>query len=125
LKPPLNVRWASFSDVSLFMTRYVTDVLWEANPANDPIAVITKYRIYRQDVSGGSAVFQICAETDGSTFFWRDVKVKSADQFVYIVTAMDDAGHESPLSGASMEAIDRFPKNGGRNFPARPPLIKR
>jgi PKD repeat protein len=99
IKPPLNVRWASFTDSSLFMTRTVTDVQWDANPANDAIAEIAKYRVFRKPAVETGASYQLCGETDGATFLWRDTDVETAGQYAYAVTAMDAAGHESSAPG--------------------------
>jgi len=109
IKPPLNIRWESFEDSSLFMTRVVTDVQWEANPANASIAEIVKYRVFRKAVGVGGATYQLCGETDGATFLWRDTDVEAAGQFAYIVTAMDAAGHESSAPG--LTAMDKFEKS--------------
>jgi hypothetical protein len=94
---PLNVHWQTFVDESLFLTRYITEVYWDKNPANDAIAVIVKYRIYRKDADDADAVFQPYAEVDGNTYNYRDSKVKGKDQLLYAVTALDGLGHESPL----------------------------
>jgi PKD repeat protein len=101
IKPPLNVRWESFTDASLFMTRTVTDVNWEANPANEAIAVIVKYRVFRKPADNPGASFQLCGETDGATFMWRDTDVDEPGRYIYAVTAMDAAGHESSAPTAT------------------------
>jgi PKD repeat protein len=126
LKPPLNIRWESFTDVSLFMTRVVTDVRWEANAANEAIAAIAKYRIYRRSVNDQASGFQFCGETDGSAVFWRDTKVQTVNQYVYAVTARDAEGHESPLAASASQARDRVVRGSGRSaVPSRSPRIKR
>jgi PKD repeat protein len=126
LKPPLNLRWESFTDVSLFMTRVVTDVRWEANPANEAVAAIAKYRIYRRPVNDPASGFQFCGETDGTAVFWRDTKVQTANQHVYAVTARDAEGHESPLAASASIARDRGVRGSGRvSLPTRPARIKR
>jgi hypothetical protein len=126
LKPPLNVRWESFTDVSLFMTRVVTDIKWEANPANEAVAAIAKYRIYRRSVNDQASGFQFCGETDGAAVFWRDTKVQTASQYVYAVTARDAEGHESPLGSSALAARDRGVRGSGRSaVPSRSPRIKR
>ncbi|MCX6566534.1 MAG: PKD domain-containing protein [Candidatus Aminicenantes bacterium] len=101
MQAPLNIRWESFSDVSLFQSRVVTDVQWDANPANDAIAPVVKYRVFRKKTAEAAAAFRLTAETDGSTFFWRDDDVTTAGQYVYTVTSMDAAGHESLMPSAS------------------------
>ena len=109
IKPPLNIRWESFEDSSLFMTRIVTDVQWEANPANASIAEIVKYRVFRKAAGVSGALYQLCGETDGATFIWRDTDAEAAGQFTYTVTAMDAAGHESSAPG--LTAAEKFEKS--------------
>ncbi|MHB8054336.1 MAG: PKD domain-containing protein [Candidatus Aminicenantales bacterium] len=117
IKPPLNVRWESFTDSSLFMTRTVTDVKWDANPANDAIAEITKYRVFRKAADVTGAAYQLCGETDGATFLWRDTDVQAAGQYAYAVTAMDAAGHESSARGLTSAGIPR--KSGSEGIVSR------
>ena len=115
LQAPLNIHWESFADDSLFLSRVVTDVQWEANPANDAIAEIVKYRVFRKEAAEAGAAYQLAAETDGSTFFWRDTDVEAAGQYVYAVTSMDAAGHESlmPNPSSSQNTRPRRPSQGG------------
>lgn len=103
MRPPLNVRWESFTDVSLFQTRTVTDVAWEHNPANDDVAPVARYRIYRKP-AGSSEAFLICGEAEGSAVLWRDTDTAAAGAFAYAVTAVDAEGHESALSSAAETA---------------------
>jgi len=98
---PLNVAWKSFTDESLFMSRTVTEITWAANPNNDAIATIAKYRIYRKKTSDEDAAYNVYVEVDASTFKYLDLKVDSANEYVYAVSAIDSVGHESPLSGTS------------------------
>jgi PKD repeat protein len=114
LQAPLNIRWESFSDVSLFQSRIVTDVQWEANPANDAIAPIVKYRVFRKEATDASAAYRLTAETDASTFFWRDDDVTTAGQYVYTVTSMDAAGHESLMPSGS--AANSQKRRSGRRL---------
>ena len=102
---PLNVTWKSFTDESLFMSRTVTDITWAANPGNDTIAPIVKYRIYRKNPSEDDAVYKAYAEVDSNTFAYRDQKVSAPNQYVYAVSAIDGQGHESPLGGAPNNTV--------------------
>lgn len=110
LQPPLNVRWESFVDESLFQTRVVTDVQWQANPANEAIAPIVKYRVFRKKPEADAAAYQLAAETDGTTFFWRDTGVTEAGRYVYLVKSVDAAGHESLMPDeAASNALGKTP----------------
>ena len=101
LYAPLNVAWQSYTDESLFQSRTVTDVTWAANPANDEIAPIIKYRVYRKKPSDDDATFKAYAEVSSSTFAYRDTRVSAPNLYSYAVSSIDAAGHESPLSGTS------------------------
>jgi hypothetical protein len=126
LFPPLNVTWQSFTDESLFMSRTVTDVSWAANPANDAIAPIVKYRIYRENPSDDDPVYAAYAEVDASTFTYRDLKVSAPNIYVYAVSAIDGQGHESPLGGAPNNTVseqDAKAKIAIRNALAKSPIV--
>jgi len=98
------------------MTRYVTDVTWEKNPANDAIAAIAKYRVYRKRLDDDDGAFAAVAETNPETFFWRDTKISGTDQYFYAVTALDAAGHESPLTSAqTADELDAEARRHARN----------
>lgn len=103
---PLNVRWESHTDESLFLTRTVNEIAWEPNPRNDDIAAIVIYRVYRKKIDEDDAVYKAVAETDGDTFVYRDSNVSGPGLYVYSVSALDAAGHESPLSGTATTAAD-------------------
>jgi len=103
---PLNVQWESHTDESLFMTRTVNEITWERDPRNDEITVIIKYRIYRKKTGEDNAVYKAVADTDGNTFVYRDFKVSGPGMFIYAVSALDAAGHESPLSGTANATAD-------------------
>lgn len=115
LEPPLNVAWKTVKDESLFMTRYITDVTWAKNPANDAIAAIAKYRIYRKKIDDDEAVFAAVADTDVNTFFWRDTKISGTGQYAYAVSVLDADGHESPLSsGTTADGLDAEARRDAR-----------
>jgi fibronectin type 3 domain-containing protein len=87
------------------MSRTVTDITWSANPANDAIAPILKYRIYRKKPSDDDAYYAAYAEVSAGTFSYRDRKVSAPNTYVYGVSAIDAAGHESPLGGAPNNSV--------------------
>jgi len=109
MRPPLNVRWESFSDVSLFQIRTVTDVTWEHNPANAEVAPVAKYRVFRR-AAGTDDPFILCGETGGAAVFWRDTNVDAPGRFNYAVSATDAEGHESPLSSLAGSAVSPIGK---------------
>ena len=66
------------------------DLSWD--PSTDDVGV-TGYRVYR----GNTPV----ATTGGTVTTWADTGVRAATSYTYEVTALDDAGHESPRSPAA------------------------
>lgn len=102
LRPPLNISWTVHADESLFQTRYVTEVSWEKNPANDAFGVqVVLYRIYRKKSSESNNAFRSIGEVAGDTYRYMDKKAGGKDSYAYTVTALDNKGHESPISGAA------------------------
>lgn len=96
---PLDVAWTAHVDRSLFQTRVVNQVAWAHNPANDAVAAITKYRVYRKRLDLDDSAFAAIGEVDGTVFSYSDTKVSAGATYAYAVTSLDAAGHESPLSG--------------------------
>lgn len=101
LVPPLNIHWETFVDQSLFQSRFITEVHWEKNPRNDEIALIVLYRIYRKKTQESSAHYEFIGDVNAETFLFKDVNVKNKDMYDYTVTAVDNAGHESPIEETS------------------------
>lgn len=101
LYQPLNIRWATRTDQSLFLTRYVTDVNWDRNPANDEIAAIVKYRVYRKGSTQSDLSYKCVAELAGNVLIYRDTSVEGVNLYAYTVTSVDAAGHESPINAAN------------------------
>ena len=93
VNPPLNVRWQTFVDESIFMTRYVTEVSWDRNPENDRYSII-RYNIYRKNNEEGGG-WNYIGQTTADVFNYRDTDVKQRDIYAYSVTAVDVQGHES------------------------------
>jgi len=97
LYAPLSVAWSSHVDRGLFQSRTVNQVTWAHNPANDAVAAVTRYRIYRKrtDTDG---TYEAIGEVEGTVFLYNDTKLVSGATYVYAVTSLDAEGHESPLS---------------------------
>jgi PKD repeat protein len=102
LRPPLNINWSTHADESLFQTRYVTEVTWERNAANDALGVqVVLYRIYRKKTSEGNNAYRVIGEVAGDIYRFMDKDAGANNIYGYTVTGLDNAGHESPLSGAA------------------------
>jgi PKD repeat protein len=93
VNPPLNVRWQTFVDESVFLTRYVTEVTWERNPANDRYNIVQQ-NIYRKNNEEGGS-WKYIGRTTADVFNYRDTDVKQKDVYAYSVTVIDAQGHES------------------------------
>ncbi len=99
---PLNIRWQTHVDQSLFQTRYVTEVNWDKNPQNDQIgAQIVLYRIYRKKIAELYTSLVPIADVAGDIYRYLDTKAGGKDLYTYTITAIDNQGHESPITDAS------------------------
>jgi PKD repeat protein len=97
---PLNIAWQTHADESLFQTRYVTQVTWERNPANDALGVqIVTYRVFRKKIGESDTFYRAISETSGDTYLYVD-KDSGKDTYEYTVTGRDNQGHESPIGAA-------------------------
>jgi PKD repeat protein len=94
---PLNIRWETVADRALFHARYITDVRWERNPANDSIATIVGFRIYRKRSEEASTAYRLVEELNAGIYTYRDYDVGGIGLYTYTVTAVDSQGHESPI----------------------------
>jgi PKD repeat protein len=102
--PPLNISWTKHLDESLLLSRYVTEVTWQKNPENDALGnQVTLYRIYRKRSTEGNNAYTLVGEVTASTYLFIDTDpyASGKDTFSYTVTAVDNQGHESPISAAA------------------------
>lgn len=100
---PLNIRWSTHADESLFQTSTVTEVTWERNPANDALgAQITLYRIYRKLSSENDSAYIAIGEVAGAMYRFIDRMMVANVSYTYAVTALDNQGHESPIAGQAV-----------------------
>jgi PKD repeat protein len=125
LYPPKNVSWEWVTDQSLFQVRYGYKVTWAANPANDSIATITKYRVWRRNE--GDDNWKLLGDVQASApLQYNDLglKLEDRDNFVYSAQAVDAQGHVSEV-GAKAQSVGLAPAGPIRviNSPTR--IIKR
>jgi hypothetical protein len=120
---PLAVDWSTHTDRSMFQSRTVNEVTWAYNPANDAVAAITKYRVYRKRTDVDDQAYASIVEVDGTIFAYRDTKVATGATYVYAVSSLDAAGHESPLSsegdGHTAEETDARDRSKSVLIPVR------
>jgi PKD repeat protein len=98
---PLDIRWQTQVDESLFQSRYVTKVEWSSNPQNNGITQIVGYRIYRKATQDPITAYGPIKDVDSQTFSYLDMDVKGKDLYTYTVTALDNQGHESAILSTS------------------------
>jgi PKD repeat protein len=109
---PLNIRWQTHVDESLFQTRYVTEVNWDRNPQNDQLGVqIVLYRIYRKKTAEIYNAFVPIAEVAGDVYRYLDTKAGGKDLYTYTITAIDNQGHESPITEGSFNQRTNIKEN--------------
>lgn len=113
---PLNIRWQTHVDESLFQTRYVTEVNWDRNPQNDQLCdqlgtQIVLYRIYRKKTAELYTVFIPIAEVAGDIYRYMDTKAGGKDLYTYTITAIDNQGHESPITAGSFSQRTNIKEN--------------
>ncbi len=70
-------------------------LMWEAPPAVPGVSVVG-YNVYRSTTSGNQFV-KIASRVPGPPY--EDRLVVSGRTYFYVVTALDQAGHESRFSG--------------------------
>lgn len=98
---PLNIRWETFKDESMFLTRYIVNVKWEKNPSNNEIAEVVLYRIYRKENHADPASFKYIGKVGAQIFTYDDYDIEKKDKYSYTVTSVDSQGHESPIVSSS------------------------
>jgi PKD repeat protein len=116
LLQPLNIRWQTHVDESLFQTRYVTEVSWDRNPQNDQICnqlgiQIIRYRIWRRKTAEPYASYELKGEVAGDIYRYLDTKAGSSGLYTYTVTAVDNQGHESPITAGSFSQRTNIKEN--------------
>ncbi|MFZ2055620.1 MAG: PKD domain-containing protein [Candidatus Aminicenantales bacterium] len=98
---PLNIRWETHQDESLFQTRSVNEVIWERNPANDSLGVqIILHRIWRKKTGESDLAFKLIGELTSDVYSYTDKDAGSDNTYIYTVTVRDNQGHESPIVGS-------------------------
>ena len=98
---PLNIRWDTFNDNSMFQTRYIAVIKWEKNPNNNNIAEVVLYRIYRKENHANPASFKPIGSVYAHIFTYDDYYTGEKDKYSYTVTSVDGQGHESPIDYSS------------------------
>ena len=76
-------------------------LMWEAPPAGPGVSVVG-YNVYRSTTSGKEFV-KIASRVPGPPY--EDRLVVSGQTYFYVVTTLDQAGHESRFSGEIQATI--------------------
>jgi fibronectin type 3 domain-containing protein len=74
---------------------------WNATPANGGVPV-ARYNVYRSTISGGPFV-KIASQVPGPPY--EDRLTASGRTYFYVVTTLDQAGHESRFSDEARAII--------------------
>jgi PKD repeat protein len=99
LAQPINIRWESHVDESLFFTRYVNEIKWDPNPLNSSSGVqIVLHRIWRKNVGEPNSAYKVIGEVTANVYSYQDKDVKGKNLHTYTVTVVDSQGNESPIS---------------------------
>lgn len=114
---PLNIRWETHKDESLFQVRYVNQVSWDRNPANDSLGVqISRHRIWRKKAGESDYAYQPIGEVAGDVYSYLDSDAGSETSYVYTVTAGDTQGHESPIVSGGAGSVPAQPSREFRSL---------
>jgi PKD repeat protein len=99
LAQPINIRWETHVDESLFLTRYVNEVKWDPNPLNTSAGVtIVLQRVWRKMAGEPNSAFKAVAEVTANVYSYMDKDVKGKNLHAYTVTVIDSQGNESPIA---------------------------
>jgi PKD repeat protein len=98
--PPVNVKVTRALNRTAFYVNYINMVTWDENPGNAGLFTVAKYRIYRKTQAAAETGFTLIGEVSAGTKEFVDQGFSSAQEaedYVYMVTAVDDAGNESDI----------------------------
>ena len=100
---PSNVKVQTVTNKALLYHEYINIITWEANPANQGLFSITKYRIYRKKKTEDDNRFQLIQEVDAQVFEIMERQFSSqndAGQYAYGIAAVDTNGIEGLIGTA-------------------------
>jgi hypothetical protein len=108
--PPVAVAVKKINHEGLILQEYKSEISWRANPRNQGLFDIVKYRIYRKDKNQGSAYVYL-DEIAANIFTYYDSGFSSKterNKYIYSVVGVDIAGRES-TKGEALVADDISP----------------
>jgi len=97
--PPINVSLKREINRSLFRKEAFHTLSWSSNPENIGLTIID-YRIYRKKAGQGDGSYQMIGTVSGNTFIYVDKYLDISDSFVYVITSVENSGHESEMSSS-------------------------
>ena len=117
LYAPKNVQAAYSLDESLFQSRWVAKVTWEANPDNANHGyTISKYEVFRREADSPNDNWNFIHEhvvADGGSLEYMDTDAQAENKFEYAVRAKDSAGHASNYAVSGQGSPDIADEIGG------------
>jgi hypothetical protein len=101
--PPVSVTVKKINHEGLIIQKYKSEISWKANPRNQNLFNIVKYRIFRKDRDQSNSSFVYIDEVAGNNFTYYDGDFSSKEErnkFAYAVVSVDAAGKESQKTEA-------------------------
>ncbi len=109
--PPIDVSVKKINHEGLIIQAYKSEISWKANPRNQGLFDIVKYRIFRKNKSQSRSTFIYLDEIAGNIFTYYDSGFSSKaerNKYIYSVVGVDSAGRES-LQGEALETDEISP----------------
>jgi PKD repeat protein len=101
--PPVNVKVTRALNRTAFYSNYINQVTWDEHSGNAGLFTIAKYRVYRKTREASIDGYSPIGEVSAGTTEFVDQGFSSAEEaenYVYMVTAVDDEGNESEMPSA-------------------------
>jgi len=96
--PPVDVSVQRLNHEGLIIQEYKSKIVWKANPKNQGLFDIVKYRIFRKAKNQPSSLYLCIAEIPANDFTYYDGGFSSKEErnkYVYCVAGVDNTGNES------------------------------
>ena len=104
--PPTNVAVQTLVNRSFMYTDYINKITWQEDSNNSGLFTVVNYRIYRKAQSADDSQFTMLREVSATTLEYQDRGISDSNEasgYVYVITAVDDAGLESPVSAYAVK----------------------
>jgi len=109
--PPVDVTVKKINHEGLIIQEYKSEISWKANPRNQGLFNIVRYRIYRKNKNQTGSAYIYHDEIAGNIFTYYDSGFSSKaerNKYIYSVVGVDTAGRES-LKGEALGTSEISP----------------